>query len=342
MARFILSKKKLLEQYEKMKETADLVSYSFKTNPEVGKVLEETTDCFFSVHAATSLERIRDKTRVWFFAQGWDGEEIGNLYSLGVTHFVVDNTTYLKTLTEYLKANNKKASLLLRMKLKEHTIHTGKHFVFGMSSDEVNESVRELKDNPNIKELGIHFHRKTQNISEWSLKEELEQSLSEETLKSISLVNFGGGLPVSYKNSRANEVIEGIISRIKELRQFLSAYKIRLIAEPGRFIAAPCIKLEAVVKNVYKDNVIVDCSVYNAAMDTFIAGVRLFVEGELEGDHAYTIKGFTPDSLDILRYKVFLKDKPKKGDRIIFLNAGAYTFSTDFCGLEEIPTTIAD
>ena len=62
---------------------------------------------------------------------------------------------------------------------------------------------------------------------------------------------------------------------------------------------------------------------------------NLYVLVWQEKGQAYTIKGMTPDSMDILRYRVFLK-KPKIGDKIVFLNAGAYTFSTDFCGLKKL------
>jgi len=51
------------------------------------------------------------------------------------------------------------------------------------------------------------------------------------------------------------------------------------------------------------------------------------------------IKGKTPCSLDIFRYKVNLPEV-KVGDKIIFLNAGAYNFSTNFCRLNELKTEI--
>ena len=85
------------------------------------------------------------------------------------------------------------------------------------------------------------------------------------------------------------------------------------------------------------NNIIVDASVYNSDMDALIVPVKLLVEGELkkgEGE-AYVIKGVTPCSMDLFRYRVYLKDL-KEGDEIVFLNAGAYNFSTEFCDLEKI------
>lgn len=339
-SRFILSKSKLIEQYNKVKEIADFVSYSLKTNIEVGKILEKETECYFSVHSLNLMKEIKDKKRIHFFGQSWNKETIDCLYNLGIRNFVVDNINDLNVLLENI--NDKNVNLLLRMRLKERTIHTGKYFVFGMFSKQINEIIPKLKNNKNIKNIGVHFHRKTQNIAEWSLKEEIEQSLTKETLDSIDYINIGGGIPVEYKNTKVNN-IDYIFSKIREFREFLKKFNISMIIEPGRFIAAPCIKLETKIKNIYNNNIIVDCSVYNSAMDSFITGTRLIVENEVDKNNGrpYTIKGCTPDSLDILRYRVFLKD-PKIGDKIVFLNAGAYNFKTDFFGLEKIPTIIVD
>lgn len=342
-ARFILSRLKVLEQYKAVKALADEVSYSFKTNPEVGKVLEKETDSCFSLHSIENMDLIKDKKRIWLFGQAWDKAELGSIFSKGIRKFVVDNENDLEILLDFIENKDVKIDVLLRMKLKENTIHTGKYFVFGMSSDKINELIPKLKQNKNIAQLGIHIHRKSQNISEWSLKYELEQALSDETLTAIDLLNIGGGLPWKYKNFKA-DVIEHISSKIVEVKKWLNKNNIRVIIEPGRFIAAPSVKIEAEIINIYDNNIIVNCSVYNTSMDTFVANIRLLVEGELKEEKfrsgnakAYTIKGCTPCSMDLFRYRVFLKN-PKIGDKIVFLNAGAYNFATDFCGLMKLDT----
>ncbi len=325
MAKFVLSKSKVMEQLEIVKELADEVSYSFKSNPEVGKLLQDK--CFLSIHSENNLKLVNSKN-VWFFLQG--NKEIPE----EVDSFVVDNINDLNLLLK----EDREINLLLRLRLREHTIHTGKHFVFGFSSKEVNKLLKELKENKNIKKLGIHFHRKTQNVSEWNLVEELKDSIEDFSL--LDFVNIGGGIPAEYKNFR-KEVSEHIFKKIKELREFLNSKDIRMIIEPGRFIAASSIKLECNVVNVYDNNVIVDCSVYNSAMDTFVANIRLLVEGELDsGKYCYTIKGITPDSLDIFRYKVYFDKEVKVGDKIIFLNAGAYNFSSGYFNLGRLETNI--
>lgn len=339
-ARFLLSRSRAVAQYKTVKNICDTVSYSFKTNFEVGHVLEESTDSMFSVHSIESVGMIRDKSRVWFLSQAWDSEEIDALIGKGVDKFIVDNEVDLRTLLDYLAKNECTVQLLLRIRLKERTVHTGKHFVFGMFSDSAKKWLKELESNEKIARLGIHFHRKTQNLSEWSLKYELSSIFDDEDMKRMSIVNIGGGLPAEYKNFRP-EVIGNIFREISELWEWLKGFGIEMHVEPGRFIAAPSVVLEANVMSVYGQNIVVDCSVWNSAMDTFVANIRLLVEGELPEGVKYCIKGSTPDSMDILRYRVYLPEV-KVGDRIRFLNAGAYNFHTDFCNLPKVKTVVVD
>jgi ornithine decarboxylase len=90
---------------------------------------------------------------------------------------------------------------------------------------------------------------------------------------------------------------------------------------------------------IYENNIIVDASVYNSDLDALIVPVKLKVEGELEKGTPYVIKGVTPCSLDLFRYRVYLEN-PKVGDELTFLNAGAYNFTTDFCNLEKLENEI--
>lgn len=331
-ARFVLSKEKVLEQYNKLKDLGIKVSYSFKTNRDVGKVLEELSDSGFSIHIIDEIDMFKDKKRIWFFSQAWDEDEIKEILGKGVRNFVIDNE---KDLDILLRNLNVKISLLLRMKFKEHRIGSGRYFVYGMSSRKVNEVISEIKDNEFIDKLGVHIHRKSQNTSEWEIKEELIDSLNEETLERINIVNFGGGLPAKYKTYTA-EVLPYIFKKVKEASDFLKEKRIDVYIEPGRFICGPSVKLEAEIIQVYDNTIVINCSIYNCALDTVITHTKLLVENEGEGDY-YLIKGNSPTRDDIFRYKVKLKD-PKVGNKIVFLNAGAYNYSTDFCSFNKLET----
>jgi len=348
--KFILSKKIVLEKYAKARELADIVSYSSKTNTIVTEILEDETYSMFSVHSISELKNIKDKSRIIFLAQGWNSGEINFLIEKGITFVVVDNIQDLETLKSFMINRKEKINLFLRLKLKENTLKTEKHFVFGFGSEYINKEILELKKLNFVGGIGIHFHRKTQNMAEWNLKKEIENVLDLGVLKKIDYLIMGGGLPSIYANTNV-KVFEGIYSKIEEFREWLNSFGIKVINEPGRFISAPAVKLETNIRAIYENNIVVDASVYNSDLDALIVSVKLLVEGELlaskgvlpkgKGGKAYVIKGITPCSMDLFRYRVYLKN-PRVGDKLIFLNAGAYNFSSEFCDLEKIETLVVD
>jgi len=331
--KFVISKEKALEQFGIVDKLTDITSYSSKTNPDITPILEDGTDCLFTIHTASELVHIKDKSRCFFLAQGWDSGLIDSLISQGIYRFGVDNESDLDRLISYLEGTDHKIDLMLRIKLKELSIRTEKYFVFGMGADVVNRKVEELKSHKNISSLGVHFHRKTQNMAEWNIAYELEQMLDKRTLDIVDVINIGGGLPSVYANVNV-KVFDSIYSKIEELKKWLNEKDIKLMIEPGRFISAPAVKLYTEIVSIYDGNIIVDASVYNTDMDALIVPVKLLVEGEKKHGKPYVIKGSTPCSMDLFRYRVYL-DNPKVGDEIVFLNAGAYNFTTDFCDLQK-------
>jgi len=338
-ARFVLSRSGVLERYGFLREICPRISYSMKTNPEVGKILDENTDCFFSIHTPEGLGWVSDLKRVWFLAEGLDKTFFRRLLIYGLENFVIDNETDMETLLAVLTEGKWKINLLLRMRFQETTVYKGRYFLFGMASHDINRLIPGLKENPHVRNLGIHFHRNSQNTGNWNLRYMLEEMLDDRTLDAIDIMNIGGGIPVDYKNTSASN-IEYVLGKIEDLRDWLESRKIRMIMEPGRPIAAPAVRLETFITSVSGNHITVNASVYNSSLDTIIVPHKLLVEGEGEGN-SYTIKGCTPCSMDIFRYDVRLNN-PKVGDMLVFLNAGAYNFPSSFCNLEKPPTVIME
>ena len=278
-AYFILSKKETLQKYEEIKSLSDIVSYSLKTNFEIGKVLQSNTNCMFSVHSVESANYIEDGRRVLFFVQTLSEKTFNKLTEKNIKKFVIDNVNDLNDILRYSEKQNVKIWILLRMRLKEHTIHTGKHFVFGFYSKYINKIVPILRRKKYIEKLGLHFHRKTQNLSEWSLKEEINETIKPKIWKHIDLVNIGGGIPSNYKNFNEN-VMKSIFKKIESFKTWINEKNIIMISEPGRYIASYPITLHSKIINVYENNIIINCSVFNGAMDTFVSNIKLLVQGE--------------------------------------------------------------
>lgn len=339
--RFVIEKSKVFAQLETLKKIFDEVSYSWKTNPEIGRILNEKESCHVSIHGLNELKRVGKKGKIWYFPFAADEAELREIMMKhGLKNFVIDNEKDLEKLTGFASENGLKINVLLRMRLKENTIFTGKHHVFGMRTDEVKKLVKRLAENDGVEKLGVHFHRKTQNVSEWDLKDEVEQSLGEECLEKINVINVGGGLPGKYENSGDGE-LNSIFQKIMELKKYADRFGIKLMAEPGRFIASSPVRLECYVTAVIENTCFVNASVFGGMSDTVMANVKLIVKEEAKEGKPFTIKGCTPDSADVLRYRVMLKN-PQVGDRITFLNCGAYNYATDFCNLPRTRTEITD
>ena len=145
-AKFILNKKKVLEQYGKLKELGIKISYSHKTNNEVTKVLEDTNS-EFSLHAFNEIKDIKDKNKIWFFTQANSNEELNKILDEGVKKFVIDNEIDLNNLLKIVEEKNIIINLLIRMKFQEHRITSGKYFIYGLPAIKVNEIISKIKDN---------------------------------------------------------------------------------------------------------------------------------------------------------------------------------------------------
>ncbi len=338
-AEFVLSKKRLREQINLLEKLKLKIIYSYKTNKEVGKLIQkEFRDIEFSIHQEEEISEIKNKKKIWFFLVAQSERKIKEILSVGVRKIVVGNEEDLKNLLEVLESSKRKIWLSLRMKFLESRIGSGKYFVYGIPSERFNYLINKLRKNPFIEKLGIHVHRKSQNTSEWEIKEELKDSLTEETLKLIDFFNLGGGLPVEYKNYSSKN-LNYIFSKIKETESFLSDRKIITYIEPGRFLAAPPIKLKAKIIQIQDSNILINTSIYRCALDSLITEFKMLVEQETKSGKFYLIKGNSPTRDDIFRYKVKLKN-PKVGDEITFLNAGAYNYTTDFFGYNKLETKI--
>ena len=255
---FVLSKSKLLEQVGVLENLGLKISYSYKTNRQVGNILqEEVPSIDFSIHVDEEIEMIKDKSKISFFTQAETVEELKEILKSGIKSFVVDNEIDLERILRASEQMNIRINLSLRMKFREHRIGTGKYFVYGMPSKKVNEIILEIKDNSLVNNLGIHIHRKSQNTSEWEIKEELEDSLTQESLERINMINLGGGLPVRYR-SYASEVLPYIFQKLINVKKFLDEYNIQTIIEPGRFLSAPCIKLQTEIIQIQANNLIIN------------------------------------------------------------------------------------
>ena len=87
-AKFILSKRKLLEQVDILEKQNLKISYSYKTNHQVGDLLQEISKVDFSIHSKEEIKKIRDKSRIWFFTQAESAEELKEIINEDIRNLV--------------------------------------------------------------------------------------------------------------------------------------------------------------------------------------------------------------------------------------------------------------
>ena len=114
-AKFILSKKKLINQVKTLEKLGLKISYSFKTNREVGKILQEISNVNFSIHLKEEIEEIKDKSKIWFFTQAETMGELGEIYEKGIRNFVIDNEKDLDIILDLGESISGKINISLRM-----------------------------------------------------------------------------------------------------------------------------------------------------------------------------------------------------------------------------------
>ena len=103
---FLLSKKILKDQVKILEDLGLKVSYSYKTNREVGNLLQKLSPSVnFSIHAKDEIEMIKDKSKISFFTQAESINELKQILEIGIKTFVIDNEIDLERILETIKLN---------------------------------------------------------------------------------------------------------------------------------------------------------------------------------------------------------------------------------------------
>lgn len=171
--------------------------------------------------------------------------------------------------------------------------------------------------------------------------EALEHLAAANRLAGRGVIDVGGGWPAAYEGVSAT--VEACAA---ELRAGLGdwARRATLIAEPGRFIAAPAFRLHTTVTGVAVRNgqrwAHLDAGVYNGVMDPAFAEIRLPVSADSGGELGeWVLAGPTCDSIDVVDRRAALPVELHDGDRVTLELAGAYSVATQstFNGFDLTP-----
>lgn len=358
---FIVNKKQLHDTIENIqKHLPGEIVYSYKTNPHpfVSRAVDSHACGFLLSSIEESEKLINDEgvnaKKIIFQSPSLTKQQYKEIKSLGISRFIIDSREQLDLVLSSLENMARKPEILIRINTGVTVAHpeldysTDSYLGFPIADAlEVFKKLNELRKKDQIT-LGLHNHFLSQNtfLNLWKKNLNVMADYVEILHKDgilLDSVDFGGGYPIHYrKNIPTFESIAKIIAlTTKKMRR---AYPgLHFIFEPGRKTVGESITLITKVvhiKKFLKSNVVIlDCSVYNASMDTLI--VNLFLPVDKIGKNKrklkrkeYVIRGSTPDSLDIFAKKVRLPEL-KSGDQVAFFHAGAYSFWSDFISLKK-------
>src|ERR1700723_2252909 len=162
--------------------------------------------------------------------------DIRTALSFGVTRFVIDNPDELRKFTKY----RSRASLLIRVSFRSPDAQVDLSRKFGCDPEAVADLLR-LAAELQIKIDGLSFHTGSENADSAMMVRAIE--VCRELLQSaaaaghpVHLLDIGGGFPGQYLKPGLS--IEEFCAPINASLKKLSS-DVRVIAEPGRYIAAP-------------------------------------------------------------------------------------------------------
>jgi ornithine decarboxylase len=260
-----------------------------------------------------------------------DGD-IRTALSYGVTHFVVDN---LDELRKFAKHRNR-AALLIRVAFRSPDAVCDLSRKFGCNPDAV-PGLLALASELRVRVAGLSFHVGSQAGTSRMHVEAIEvcrQLMSAAAMRGheLSMLDIGGGFPVDYSTSFETRTIEEFCTPIRRALDSIDP-KVRIIAEPGRFIAAPsAISVSSVMGRSERDGrwwYYLDDGLYGSYSGQMFDHATYPIEALAARGPCLpsVLAGPTCDSIDVIRENIDLP-KLKEGDLVVGRMMGAYTWAT--------------
>ena len=256
--------------------------------------------------------------------------DIRNALTYGVDTFVVDNPDELRKFVKY----RGRASLLIRVSFRSPKAVCDLSKKFGCSPEAV-AGLLDLAAELRIKIDGLSFHVGSQTLDPGMYVHAIDvcrelMNLAVQKGHRLGVLDIGGGFPVGYAG-KAMPIEEYCAPIRRALGQL--APGLRVIAEPGRYIAAPAaVAVSTVMGRAMRDGrwwYYLDDGMYGTYSGQMYDHARYPIEALAAPSETYpsVLAGPTCDSIDIISEAV---DLPKLalGDLIVGREMGAYTWAS--------------
>jgi ornithine decarboxylase len=262
-------------------------------------------------------------------------EDIANALQFGVRLFVADNPDEVRKFAPLAD----RAELLLRVSVRNPGAMVDLSRKFGCDPEAVLELAR-IAAGLGVGVRGLSFHVGSQTTDATKQVEALEActrlmaAARREKLGVFDTLDIGGGFPIDYA-----QPVQDIGRFCAPLRAALAALpkRVRVIAEPGRYIVGPAaIGVASVMGRAQREGhwwYYLDDGLYGSYSGQLYDHARYPVEPLRDGAERLpsVLAGPTCDSIDVIAENLMLPPL-KTGDLIIGRAMGAYTraSATDF------------
>ena len=261
--------------------------------------------------------------------------DIRDALRFGVTTFVADNPDEIRKFVRY----RKRAELLLRVCFRSPTAVCDLSKKFGCEPGAVLGLIEQAR-RLGVRVRGLSFHVGSQATDPSKYIEAVQActNLIAEALlaglPSLDVLDIGGGFPVQYTDAvmPIGEFCAPIRAALAKLPKH-----VRVIAEPGRFIAAPAaIAVSTVMGKAKRDGrwwYYLDDGLYGSYSGQLFDHAKYPVAALRDGGELFAsvLAGPTCDSIDVIDDNIQLPEL-EVGDLVVGRMMGAYTWAsaTDF------------
>jgi ornithine decarboxylase len=257
--------------------------------------------------------------------------DIRNALHLGVKIFVADNPDEVRKFEGY----RDKAELLLRVSFRSPGAVVDLSRKFGCDPEDLLELAR-LARKLGIPVRGLSFHVGSQAADPSKHVEAIEVCAAlmakarKEKLGVFDTLDIGGGYPIEYGQKVAD--IGRFCAPIRAALAKLPR-RLRVIAEPGRYICGPAaIGVASVMGRAKREGhwwYYLDDGLYGSYSGQLFDHAQYPVESIRQGDEKFpsVLAGPTCDSIDVIAENLMLPQL-KAGDLIVGRAMGAYTWAS--------------
>ncbi len=353
---YVYSANAIRENYRRLAAAFEpmhpLICYAVKANFNLAlmRILKDE-GAGFDIVSGGELHRARligaDPAQIVFAGVGKTDAELRKGLEARVGWFNVESADELARLNALASGRAARATVALRLNPgvtpdTHHHISTGGiGSKFGLPVDEALALVRRAAEFPALTLRGVHVHIGSQVPDSAPTLQAIEialdfirQANSVQSAQSVDCLNLGGGFPVPYRDTDRYPSIEEFAAPIVE-RLSPIAGRLSFHLEPGRFLVANAGVLVTTVQAV-KDVAGRRTLVVDAGMNTLlrpalydayhpVLPISLTREADLRLLTSNVV-GPICESADVLARDRRLPELGV-GDRIAFMNVGAYGFS---------------